>query len=432
MGADARPARRYQPTELINGRRVAWEAQPGPQKLLVTCPVPDIMFGGARGGGKTDGLLGDFSLHAGRWDRHARGIIFRRSYDELEEVEARALEIYLRLGADWRAGRRKFIFPNGATLKLRYLERDKDAMRYQGHGYTWAAVDELGNFPTSDPIRKIKATLRSKHGVRCVFRGSANPGGPGHAWVKADYVDPAKPLTPFRDPRTGAVRLYIPSRLQDNLLLMQNDPAYVDRLKDSGPSWLVQAWLAGDWNATPEGGIIKGAWFRRYRTAPVQGGENRTVLSVDSGYKPNELSDPTVITVWIVTQSGFYLVDVFRKTITYPDLKRAVKSYAEQWRPDELLIEDKASGQSLIQDLREETRLPIIPVDPGQVDKATRLSRNSALFEAGRVFLPESAPWLMAYEIELTTFPLSPHADQVDSTSQFLDRMRRPREVFVG
>ena len=86
---------------------------------------------------------------------------------------------------------------------------------------------------------------------------------------------------------------------------------------------------------------------------------------------------------------------------------------------DRIIIEDKASGQSLIQDLRAETRLPVIALRP-EADKLTRMSTASPAIEAGRVFLPEVADWLEEYEAEMAIFPNGAHDDQVDMTSQFL------------
>ena len=111
----------------------------------------------------------------------------------------------------------------------------------------------------------------------------------------------------------------------------------------------------------------------------------------------------------------------------YPALKRAAASLYEAWRPQGVLIEDKGSGQSLIQELRQgvgvgqtKVRTPVIPIDTKGINKVDRLIAVSSLFEAGMVYLPEVSPWTLDYEIEMTIFPLAPHDDQVDSTSQFL------------
>lgn len=416
MGAGLLEAKRL----IASGAEIAFAPQPGPQSALLSCPIGDVLFGGARGGGKTYALLGDWLAHALNYGRGAKGLFIRRTYDELDEVKAQAAEIFPLVGAYWRAGKSTWIFPNGATLKLRYLRRDEDASHYQGHQYTWIGIDEIGNFPDYTPIDKLQATLRSKTGVPTFMRSSANPGGPGHAWIKARYVDPAQPMVPHQDPTTGLWRVFIPSRLEDNRILVSNDPHYQQRLRGSGPAWLVRAWLSGDWNASPEGGIVKAEWFQRYREVPVDA--ELIVQSWDTAYKPDQINDPSACTTWSVGRRQYFLRDVFCERMDYPSLKRAVINSAEKWKPHAVLIEDKASGQSLIQELRNSTRLPVIAIDPsGQGDKVTRMNAASIMFEAGKVALPHAAPWLLDYEIELTIFPLAPHDDRVDSTSQFLN-----------
>lgn len=166
-----------------------------------------------------------------------------------------------------------------------------------------------------------------------------------------------------------------------------------------------------------EGGIVKAAWFRRYRVAPAH--PRRIVQSWDTAHKAGALNDPAVCGTWAETETGFYLLEVVRRRMEYPELKRTAKSLAGKWAPDAVLIEDKASGQSLVQDLRAETSLPVIALRP-VADKLTRMSTTSPAIEAGRVFLPDSAPWLNDYEAEMTGFPNGAHDDQVDMTSQFL------------
>jgi len=174
-----------------------------------------------------------------------------------------------------------------------------------------------------------------------------------------------------------------------------------------------------------EGGIVKLAWFRRYREPPAAAA--RVIQSWDTAHKAAALNDPTVCGTWAETETGYHLLDVVRRRLEYPALKRAARALAAKWRPDAILIEDKASGQSLIQDLRAETALPVIAVRPA-ADKLTRMSTVSPAIEAGRVLLPETAPWLDDYEAEMTSFPNSAHDDQVDMTSQFLGWItaRRP------
>lgn len=241
---------------------------------MVKCPVFEIMYGGARGGGKTDGMLGKFAIKAGRYGEHCIGVFFRRTREDLKEAIERSKQIYGPIGAKL-TNERQWRFPNGARLKFEYLDRDKDADNYQGHNYTDVFMEELTHWPDPTPVNKLKATLRSAHGVPCQFHATCNPGGPGHLWVKERYIDPAprgwQILTEeFENPFDGTAqtleRVFIPSRLTDNRLLLDSDPMYVAKLQQSGSKELVRAWLEGDWD------IVVGAFFDCWNEWKARGG----------------------------------------------------------------------------------------------------------------------------------------------------------------
>jgi hypothetical protein len=255
-------------------RVVVWKPQEGPQTWLISCPIFEVFFGGARGGGKTEGSVGDWLEHAAQYGEQAVGIFFRRKLTQLEEVIARFRIIASPLGFKYRDQKHEFAAPNGARLKFRYLERDSDADEYQGHSYTRVYVEEATNFPSAAPIDKLRATLRSPTGVPVGMRLTGNPGGPGHIWVKERYIEPSRNLVDRQIPfdRPGPVlkenfqnpftkewleleRIFIPSRLSDNPLLMRNDPLYVARLQQQGSAQLVKAWLEGNWD------VVLGAFF---------------------------------------------------------------------------------------------------------------------------------------------------------------------------
>ncbi|UOF76900.1 large subunit terminase [Bacteriophage sp.] len=249
---------------IAKGERIIFEPNPGPQTALLSCPIEEIFYGGARGGGKTYGFLGDWLAHAYEYGKHARGIFFRRTIDELDEVRRIATLLFLPLGAQYRAQKRTWFFPNGATLKLRFLNRDSDADKYQGHSYTWMAFDELTNWASLAPLDKLRACLRSgEAAIPKSLRLSGNPGGVGHNQVKARYIDPAPPFTPIYDPILDNWRVFIPSKLDDNQQLLKNDPDYWKRVVASanGDQALIKAWRWGEWDIAA-GGMFDDVWDR--------------------------------------------------------------------------------------------------------------------------------------------------------------------------
>ena len=113
------------------------------------------------------------------------------------------------------------------------------------------------------------------------------------------------------------------------------------------------------------------------------------------------------------------MIDVFRDRLEYPALKRRVIAEAQRHGAKTVLIEDSGSGTHLVQELRYENTVRLIGFKP-KGDKITRMSAQSAKIEAGQVHLPESAPWLKDFLVEMMHFPNGRHDDQVDSVSQFL------------
>lgn len=243
-----------------------WTPQGGVQTAAILTGqfIDELLYGGARGGGKSDFLLGDFGQDVGKGhNAEWRGILFRRSYPELEELVRRSREIYPRWfpGAEYKEQIKTWNFPDGATLRLRFLEREADADLYQGHSYTWIGWDELSNWPNLAAYRKLKATLRSAAKIDCKrIRASANPGGPSHAEIKEYFAIDRHPhgSEVIADPE-GITRMFIRARVQDNAILMDADPHYVARLKGTGSAELVRAWLEGDWDA------VLGAYFDCWR-----------------------------------------------------------------------------------------------------------------------------------------------------------------------
>lgn len=168
---------------------------------------------------------------------------------------------------------------------------------------------------------------------------------------------------------------------------------------------------------TENSGIFSKKWLQYYN-------ENinfeNIYLSFDTAIKAGINNDPSVCTIWGKYKNNYYLIDLYREWLEYPDLKRKSIQLINKWQPRAILIEDKASGQSLIQDLKKELSYNVIPIKVVK-DKITRFASITPIFEAERIFIKDKTNWLFDLEYELLTFPNSQHDDQVDSISQFLN-----------
>jgi len=242
-----------------------WAPQPGPQHALIDCPIPEILFGGARGGGKSDGVLGKYAIKQERYGAGFNGVFFRKEMPQTDDLIERAKEIYTPLGAQWHEQKKLFRFPKGGRLRFRPLENTAAAEKFQGQNLSDAAVEEAGNYADPAPIDRLWGALRSKVGVPVQLMMTANPGGSGQFWIKRRFIDPAPAgMKVLRDTLPNGRehrRVYIPSKVQDNRALLTNDPDYISRLYLVGSQQLVQAWLDGDWNA------VEGAFFDRWSQA---------------------------------------------------------------------------------------------------------------------------------------------------------------------
>lgn len=241
---------------------IVWSPQSGPQHALIECPVYEIFYGGARGGGKTDGVLGKMAIKAETYGTAFNCIFFRHELPMLDDAINRSQEIFGPLGATWNDQKKTWKFPGGGRLRFRPLERVKDAEKYQGQNVSDVCIEEAGNFADPAPILRLHAVLRSARGIPTQMHLTGNPGGPGQLWIKHRYIDPApegyKILTEtfrFGKQEFKRNRVFIPALVTDNKILLENDPNYIGNLFMVGSAELVRAWLEGDWNA------IEGAYF---------------------------------------------------------------------------------------------------------------------------------------------------------------------------
>ena len=241
---------------------VVWAPQEGPQHALIDCPLPLVFFGGARGGGKTDGVLGKWAIKEQMYGANFNAIMFRRTTVSSEDAIERSRQIFGPLGGVYNASTLTWRMPRGGRVGFRYLDKVTDADEWQGRNLSDVWVEEAGQYATPAPIDKMFGVLRSAGGVPVQMILSANPGGPGQSWIRDRFrlhPFPRRPTTVSVTINEGTIHAaVIPSRITDNRALLEADPDYINRLRMVGSKELVRAWLDGDWSA------IEGAFFAEW------------------------------------------------------------------------------------------------------------------------------------------------------------------------
>lgn len=245
------------------------------QSFAFHSPATEILYGGAAGGGKSH-LMRAASI---AWCVGIPGLqvyLFRRESTDLWKNHMLGAGSYPEMLAEWiqrgsvRINEQKgFIrFPNGSQINLCHCQHEKDKFGYQGAEIHVLMMDELTTFsPTQYSFLRSRVRLGGLQ-VPAEFKGmfprivsGTNPGGVGHNWVKADFVDPVPPMEAWRAPKKegGMLRQFVPALLEDNPTLLENDPEYEDRLEGLGSPELVKAMRHGLWDIVA-GGMFDDVW----------------------------------------------------------------------------------------------------------------------------------------------------------------------------
>lgn len=250
---------------------IIWKPQPR-QRIFMRRREHEALYGGAAGGGKSDCAIAEAlrQVHI----PHYRGLILRKTYPQLSEMIDRSREIYTPAFPEAKYNDQKhcWSFPSGAKIYFGAMQHTKDRTNYQGKRYDFIDFDELTHFTWDEYSYLFSRNRPNGPGTRCYIRAQANPGGIGHGWVKERFITPAPPMTPiydevkivFPDGRSEnrrQSRIFVPSSIFDNKILMENDPEYVTRLA-SLPENEKRALLYGDWDS------FSGQVFTEWRNNP--------------------------------------------------------------------------------------------------------------------------------------------------------------------
>ena len=254
-----------------SAERVVWRPQRR-QALFLARPEDEALYGGAAGGGKSEALVME-ALRQIRIPSY-KGLILRKTYPQLGELVDKSLRYYplVDRGATYNATSHTWRFSSGAKIIFGSLGHPRDKYNYQGQAYDFIAFDELTQFSFEEYSYLFSRNRPNGPGTRCYIRATANPGGVGHGWVKERFITPAPAMTTlwessavrFPDGRLETrhrSRIFVPSTVFDNEILLANDPNYLTRLA-SLPDADRRALLYGDWDS------FSGQVFTEWRNAP--------------------------------------------------------------------------------------------------------------------------------------------------------------------
>ncbi len=412
--------------------QAAAKPNPGPQSLALVCPVSDLLYGGARGGGKGMYLQLDVLRHAQACEEAgapARCLLLRRYLTDLDDFIRETKGLFPKLGWVFKEAVKEWHSPGGSVLSLRYLEREEDAERYRGWNLSYLAVDEAGQFKSADAIDMLRATLRLPGAPELLLRLTANPDGPGHDWLKKRYVDPAPPMTPFYG-EDGTQRVFIPARLKDNPTC--DTPAYRQQLRASagGREWLMRAWLDGIWDVQSDGGV--------FDVTKVQEGEMPVLTALDDGEHPGRSRIDRLVQGWDTAftestkndesagatvgrdDSGRIWIVHLQYGHWHPgDVAKQVLEQRKRWRAWKVQAEGGGAGASiehLIRDARAAGDMINFSLVSHMKDKIAKNAAFAASVNNGQVWVPKGAVWWPGLKHQMQIFNGKPGMkdDRVD------------------
>lgn len=403
----------------------------------------EAFFGGAASGGKSDALLMGALQYVDVPNYSA--ILFRRTFTDLKlasSLISRAHEWLSDTDAKWRASEHCFYFPSGARLAFGHMGDQLSHLRYQSAEYQFIGFDELSQF-TEEQYLYLFSRLRRKKSIPVPIRMRA-ASNPGAIWVKDRFRIEQDPSDPDRFIGLHPKRPFIPALIHDNPHVVQDE--YIRSLQNLDRVTRDQL-LKGDWSVLASSRFKRG-WLHHYsitgnchdgyfilgrnRSGPSH---HRNTLFVFSTVDPaasiregpgdrdiwiarTKAPAWTVISTWGCTHDNhLLLLDVIRFQREIPDILDAIHATNRTWRPTYFVIESNGVGKGVFQMCLRDG-LPVRDLHT-HFDKLVSATDAINRMEQGRIWFPQEAPFLKAFEDELFTWTGHPGqpCDQIDTLS---------------
>ena len=325
------------------------------QHQFITSEAFETLFGGAAGGGKSYGQLIDAFLFAIKYPA-SKQIIFRRTFPDLEKSLVRvSQELYPKSVAKYNSSKHIWNFKNGSIIDFSYIDSENDVYQYQSAEYDIIRFDELTHF-TEYMYTYMISRCRGANGYPKGIKSSTNPGGVGHSWVKARFIDIGAPNTIHSvktESGTETTRIFIPSLVQDNKFLLENDPDYVTRL-DNLPEKDRKALKYGNWD------IFDGVFFSEF---------DREVHVIEPFEIPNNwnkyialdygLDKFAVLFIAVDTKGQVYVYNsIHKENLIVSEAAQTLKSYMRRdnfkaiYAPPDLWSRNRDTGKSTFEIFR--------------------------------------------------------------------------------
>lgn len=369
--------------------------------------IPEILYGGSAGGGKSDALLMAALQYVDVTGYAA--LLLRRTYADLSlpgAIMSRSFEWLSGTDARWHDKEKTWLFPSGATLSFGYLDSPRDHYRYQGSEFQFVGFDEVTQFK-EDQYKYLHSRLRRLSGseIPIRMRAASNPGDIGHDWVKARFITPES---------RAANCLFIPASLADNPYLDRVE--YTKSLMNLDPITREQL-LSGNWDARPEGGLFKREWLTVIDAVP----KTMPLVRYWDKAATENAGDWTVGALVGLYNGQGYVVNIVRVQLRPAGVEATIKQTAQLDGHEVMIRMEQEPGSAGVDVIDHYARNVLVGYNfKGEKTTGSKISRAAALSTAAEqqnlFFLNKE--WTRTCLDELVLFPTEgAHDDQVDAIS---------------